>query len=196
MAPCKAIATLQIARDLRNDNAVQVSSLLNALPEELKTLCEDADKQVKESGKPFELTESKARELSVKTSERLLDMDIDEQIQNVRTFIEVVEKQREARRRLILLLVRSRCQFDAKEAAEAFYSLDKIEEELGKRKDTLMDAMALEGLDFEEEQGDKKAKKKQRELAPLTWYLNEKKQQSEEPDAKRAKVDSSTEEKV
>ena len=191
MAPCKAIATLQIARDLRNDNAVQVSSLLKALPKDIQALCEEADKEVKESGKPYELPEKKARELSVKISERLLDLDIEEQIQNVRTFIELIEKQREARQRLIHLLIRSRCQFGAKEAAEAFYGLDKIEAELSMRKDTLMDAMALEGLDFveeEEKDGKDKSKRKGRELAPLTWYLNEKKNE-EEPDSKRAKVE-------
>ena len=97
LAPCKAIATLQIARDLRNDNAVQVLSLLNALPEDAQVLCKEVDKEVKETGKPYELPEAKARELAIKTSERLLDMDLDEQLQNVRTFIELVEKQREAR---------------------------------------------------------------------------------------------------
>ena len=179
---------MQIARDLRNDSAVQVSSLLKSLPDEIQTLCEEADLQVQETGKPYELPEKKARELSVKTSERLLEMDLDEQIQNVRTFIELVEKQQKARKRLIYLLVQSRCQFGANEAAEAFYSLEKIQVELQKRKETLLDAMALEGLDFEEEKQDKdKGKKKARELPPLTWYLNEK---NGEPDAKRAKVES------
>lgn len=188
LAPCKAIATLQIARDLRNDNAVTVSSLLQSMPEELNQLCETADKEVKETGQPYELKEPKARELSVKTSERVLDMDIDEQLQNVRTFIEVVEKQREARQRLIYLLVRSRCQFGSTETAKTYYELEKMQEDLQKRKDTLMDAMELEGLDFvEEEPADDKAKKShKKELGPLTWYLNEKKDGP--PAAKKQKV--------
>lgn len=189
LAPCKAIATLQIARDLRNDNAVTVSSLLKNLPEELAQLCETADAEAKETGQPYELKESKARELSVKTSERLLDMDIDEQLQNVRTFIEVVEKQREARQRLIYLLVRSRCKFGSSEAAKAYYDLEQIQEDLQKRKDTLMDAMELEGLDFmdEEPAADKSKKSHKKELGPLTWYLNEK-DANGEPAAKKQKV--------
>lgn len=189
LAPCKAIATLQIARDLRNDTAVQLSSLLKTLPDEIKELCEEADKQVKETGKSFQVEDNKARELSLKTSERLLDMDLEEQLQNVRTFMEIVEKQREARQRLIHLLIRSRCRFGANEAAEAFYNIDDIMSELQKRKDTLLDAMALEGLDFEEtkEESDK-SKAKEEALAPLTWYTNGK-DDTGEPDSKRIKVE-------
>ena len=154
--PCTAIATLQIARDLRNDTAVQLSSLLKALPEDIKALCEEADQESKESGEPYELPADKARELSMRTSEKLLDMDLDEQLQNARTFLEIVGNQREARQRLIYLLIRSRCRFGANEAAEAFTNLEQTMKELQERKGTLLDAMALEGLDFEEESKEEK----------------------------------------
>lgn len=187
LAPCKAIATLQIARDMRNDSAVQLSSLLKALPNEVKETCDEADEQVKETGKPFQLSEQKAREFSLKTSEKLLDMDLDEQVQNVRTFLEIVEKQREARERLIFLLVRSRCQFGANEAAEEFYKLDETMEQLQKVKDTLQDGMALEGLDFEQMPSPKKSKTEV-ELEPLSWYSHGKDVEGE-PEAKKLKVD-------
>ena len=86
------------------------------------------------------------------------------------------------------MLIRSRCRFGANEAAEAFYELNKTQVELQKRKDTLVDAMALEGLDFEEEETDSKEKKKGAGLAPLTWYLNEKNGEAE-PAAKKLKLD-------
>jgi hypothetical protein len=188
--PCKAIATLQIARDMRNDSAVQLSSLLAALPEDLKQICEEADEQVKETGKPYQLSEQRAREFSLKTSEKLLDMDLQEQMQNVRTFLEIVEKQRGARERLIYLLVRSRCQFGANEAAKEFYKTEETMEQLQKVKETLQDGMALEGLDFEEafpSSSPQKSKAGEPELK-LPWYA-EGKDYDEEPEAKRLKLD-------
>lgn len=195
--PCTAIATLQIARDLRNDTAVQLSSLLKTLPEDIKALCEEAGNAPKDD--PYELPADKARELSMRTSEKLLDMDLDEQLQNARTFLEIVGNQREARQRLIYLLIRSRCRFGANEAAEAFMKLDQTTMEVRERKGVLLDAMALEGLDFEEtkEETDK-TKQMEQELAPFAWYKSEAEKEamsaveepatSEEPEAKRAKV--------
>jgi len=197
--PCTAIATLQIARDLRNDTAVQLSALLKALPDDIKDLCDQAHAEAKASGssnKPFELTSEKARELSLRTSEKLLDLDLDEQLQNVQTFLEIVGNQREARQRLILLLIRSRCRFGATEAAEAYLKLDETSQEVKKRKNALLDAMALEGMDFgEEPKIDQKKKKKQStaeeaELPPLTWYKKDD-ATTEEPKTKRTKIDSS-----
>lgn len=195
LAPCKAIATLQIARDLRNDAAVQLSSLLKGLPEDVEALCEEADKEVKETGKAYDVPDDKAKELSIKTNERLLDLDLEEQLQNIRTFREILEKQRAARQNLIRLLIQSRCKFGAQEAAEAFYKLEETMAELQQRKETLLDAMALEGLDFEEEpgpDGNKKKDDKPNSFPPLAWFLNEKvktEDSAEEPDAKRTKVE-------
>lgn len=167
---------------------MQLASLLKALPEDIKELCEDAEKETKESGQPYELPADKAREMSLRVSEKLLDMNLDEQLQNARTFLEIVGNQREARQRLIYLLIRSRCRFGANEAAEAFTNLDQISKELKDRKNTLLDAMALEGLDFEETKEEKdKAKRNEKELPPLTWYKKES-ESADEPDAKRAKV--------
>jgi len=198
--PCKAIATLQIARDLRNDSAVQLSSLLENLPADIKEMCEQAEKETTQEGgdgKPYEVPADKARDLSLRTSEKLLDLDLEEQLGNIHTFAEIVQKQREARLQLIYLLIRSRCKFGSMEAGESFYNLDKTAAELKERKETLLDAMALEGLDFEEtkeDEAEKAKKEKAQELAPLAWYLEEqakkeKDEGAEEPDAKRAKVE-------
>lgn len=191
MAHCKAIATLQIARDMRNDSAVQLSSLLKALPEELQQVCEEADQEVKETGKQYQMPDNKAREFSLKTSEKLLDMDLQEQVQNVRTFLEIVEKQREARERLIYLLIRSRCQFGADEAAEQFYKLDDTLVQLQTVKEKLQDAMELEGLDFEEAvpSSPKKKAEGEPELKPLSWYKGGKDYDGGEPEPKRLKLD-------
>lgn len=159
----------------------------------MKELCKNADKQTKETGEPFELSEDKARDFALRTNEQLLDVDLEEQLQNVRTFVEIVEKQREARQRLIHLLIQSRCQFGSNEAAEAFYNLDDIVAKLKKRKETLLDAMALEGLDFDEAEPTDKQKqqqqqKQQQTLEPLSWYKKE--EDSSEPETKRQKLSS------
>jgi hypothetical protein len=117
-------------------------------------------------------------------TDNVLDMDIDEALQNVETFRELVQKQHTAKQRLINLLLKSRCQFGSNEAAEAFYGLEDIKAKLQRRKDLLSDAMELEGLDIEE--GDKaEGEDIIKSLAPLTWY----KSNYVEPEAKRAKIE-------
>jgi hypothetical protein len=169
--PCRAVMTLQIARDLRNDGAVQLSSMLSALPEDVRTECAEAT----EAGDDYAgLDADKARAFSLKTSEALLDMDLDEQMQNVRNFRDIVERQRKARKELIHLLIQSRCDFGANEAAAAFYQGDRAKEELKERKQILMDAMELEGLDVDEEDKGQTAEVVvEEDLAPFTWYKEE-----------------------
>jgi hypothetical protein len=175
--PCRAVATLQIARDLRNDGAVQLSSMLTALPNEVQAECSEAVA----AGDAYKgLDEEKARDFSLKTSEALLEMDLEEQIQNVRNFRDIVERQRKARKELIHLLIQSRCDFGADDAAAAFYQADRAKDELKKRKQILMDAMELEGLDVEEDNG-QASETIEEELPPLTWYKEE--------DAKRQRTE-------
>jgi hypothetical protein len=161
--PCRSVATLQIARDLRNDGAVNLFSLLSGLPEEVRAECaEAAEQEDKYSG----LHEDKARPFSQKIAESLLDMDMPEQLQNIRNFRDIVQRQRQARKQVIDLLISSRCNFGANDAAAAFYGSNGIQEMLQQRKQTLVDAMELEGLDVEEE----KSRAVPEELAPFTWY--------------------------
>mmetsp|Transcript_3654 Transcript_3654/g.5593 ORF Transcript_3654/g.5593 Transcript_3654/m.5593 type:complete len:467 (+) Transcript_3654:86-1486(+) len=185
LEPCKAIATLQIARELRSDTALHYSSYFNTLSQDVQNICEEAKQQEEATGTAPEISEEEADALSLRISDDLLDLDLDEALQNVRTFREIVQKQSAAREQLIHLLIKSRCQFGSEEAAEAFYKLDDDAKLLEIRKGLLSDAMELEGLDFEEEQ-EKKATKNTKgdKLPPLSWYKPD-----SEPVAKKARTD-------
>jgi hypothetical protein len=162
--PCRVIATLQIARDLRNDGAVQLSSLLSAMPEDIRAACAKAA----EHDNHLELDEATAQDYSIRINQSLLDMDLEDQALNALTFRSIVDLQRQARQQLIELLVQSRCKFGADEAAEAFHQADRAKAELLRRRHILIDAMELEGLDVAE--NPRKEDGPEEELAPLTWY--------------------------
>lgn len=195
LEPCKAIATLQIARDLRNDAAVQLSSLLAALPEEVTAFAKEQQKSnVGGSGTDAAATPQKdigkddARQFSIAIKEELLDLDIDEQLQNVRTYRGIVARQLEARKRLLYLLIRSRCQFGSMESAEAYYGMNTSLQKVNKRKGLFADALALEGIDVDVNElasipankndgGDGMSpsdKNSNGNLPDLTWYLEHK----------------------
>jgi hypothetical protein len=185
--PCRAIATLQIARDLRNDGAVQLSSLLSAMPEDVRAACAASA----ENENKYELEDATARDFSVRIDSSLLDMDLDEQLQNVQTFRNIVDRQRQAREQLIRLLIQSRCKFGADEAASAFHGADRAKAELLRRKHVLTDAMELEGLDVvaEDTAAASELNDPEEDLAPLSWYT--KAHEGDGPlDAKRARTDS------
>jgi hypothetical protein len=184
MEPCKSIATLQVARDLRNDSAVQLSSRLSALPEEIKAFCREAQEKQQEDSTTLELSDEQAIKFAELIGDDLLDTDMDEALLNVKTFMGIVEQQKQARQELIQLLIQSRCQFGADEAAKVFYSLDDIIDNLKERKQLLSDAMDVEGLDFETGDSEETGKSKQAAaLEPLTWYI------PDEPDSKRTKLE-------
>lgn len=166
LEPCRAIATLQIARDLRNDGAMQLSSLFSAMPEDIREACATAVEQ----DNHYELDEATARDFSLRIQETLLDMDMDEQLQNAKTFRNIIERQRKARQELIELLIKSRCKFGADEAAAAYYRADSVKPELLKRKQILSDAMELEGLDVMGDDKKAASQESEAELPPLTWY--------------------------
>jgi hypothetical protein len=186
----RQIATLQIGRDLRNDNAVQLSSLLSSLPAEVRALL-DGEKQEDESDHAtIALDDEAARDLSHKVNPALLDMDLDEQLQDVLHFRELVLKQQVERKKLVELLIASRCQFGAQCAAAAFSKADRSMDELVERRQVLLDAMELEGLDITTEEASAKDVTLD-ELPPLTWYRPEAAPtitEDEEHDAKRQKV--------
>jgi hypothetical protein len=193
----RQIATLQIGRDLRNDNAVQLSSLLASLPSEVRTLLlpkEGEEDDELANAKTIALDENTARDLSGKVNPALLDMDLDEQLQDVLHFRELVLKQQIERRKLIELLIASRCNFGARDAASAFSKADRSMAELVERRQVLLDAMELEGLDVAtEEETAASNSVTLDELPPLAWYRPEasekiKEEDAEEHDAKRQKV--------
>ena len=159
LEPTRTIESLQIARDLRNDGAVQLSSLLGNLPENIRQSCKDKE----------ELTADKARDYAMRTPDVLIDMDLEEQLQSIRMYRDIVRRQRAARKQLIRALIASRCQFGAQEAAEGFDSAHRARGQLLKRKQVLMDAMELEGHDCTQEEKDMYADDSV-DFAPLEWY--------------------------
>lgn len=175
--PCRKIVTLQIARDLRNDSAVQLSSELSAMPEDIRSACATAAEDPQ-----FRIDAETAKDFSSRISNTLLDTNLEEQLQNIKIFRGVVESQRQARSELIRLLVQSRCKFGAGEAAKAFFEADRAKADLLHRKQILLDAMELEGLDVV---ADGQSEQLSDELAPLEWYNAA----EVEPPFKKAKVD-------
>mmetsp|Transcript_12569 Transcript_12569/g.27899 ORF Transcript_12569/g.27899 Transcript_12569/m.27899 type:complete len:512 (-) Transcript_12569:176-1711(-) len=200
LGSCRSLATMQISRDVRSDTAVRISTALSTLSPDVEKACHkalaDAD---------GDMSKAKVDLESIPTiSDDVLDLNIDDAIKNVKQYKEIIVKQREARKALIDMLIKSRCKFGSMEAAEAFYAIGEKEEKLKKRRLLLQDAMALEGLDVledDEENEDDDTETDlngadEGELAPLTWYEKEKAGGAEggdgastkEPEAKKARV--------
>jgi hypothetical protein len=168
--PCKAIATLQIARDLRNDTAVQLSSLLSTLPKDIHEACQKKkeDDNTKSAEEKEDLDEATIHDYSMRIPSKILDLDLDEQIQTIQTFRELIQQQQTARKQLIFLLLKSRCHFGSEPAAQAFVDLKDMSRQLIRRKQLLGDALELEGLDSEIDTNNYEGDLA--ELAPLTWF--------------------------
>mmetsp|Transcript_3203 Transcript_3203/g.7592 ORF Transcript_3203/g.7592 Transcript_3203/m.7592 type:complete len:449 (-) Transcript_3203:445-1791(-) len=165
--PCTAITTLQIARDIRTNTAVETSTALENFPADIKTACEDLD-----SGKLSELDTATTNDFSIRIPSSLIDLDIDEEASNLNMFQDIVQRQQKAREKLIYMLLRSRCKFGSAEAAQEFYEIDELAKQLKTRKELLSDALELEGLDTNEIGNNSKTKKRdlEKELPALTWY--------------------------
>jgi len=166
--PCKAITTLQIARDIRTNTAVEISTALENLPADVQTACQELD-----NGTLQELDTSTTNEFSIRIPSSLIDLDIDEEISSLNMFQDIVQRQQKAREKLIYLLLRSRCKFGSREAAQEFYEIENLANKLKKRKELLSDALELEGLDPNEIGSDADANKKrdsEQVLPSLTWY--------------------------
>lgn len=172
--PCRLIATLQIARDLRNDSAVQISSLLQSLPEPVRRFIAEAAESMEEaatSSTTYELSDSTAREFVNIMNEQLLDMNINEQLENVTTFMELIQRQRKARETIRHLLIASRCQFGADDVAATYYNMNDVYNTLKQRAQILTDAMDLEGFEVQPVNPAIAAMTKlEDELSPFPWY--------------------------
>lgn len=178
MDPCKAIATLQIARDLRNDSAVQLHSLLSNLPADILEVSDKND-----------LDEATIRDFSIRIPTQLLDMDLEEQLQTVTTFRDIVRQQQTARKKLIFLLLKSRCQFGSNEAAKEFFELKETSQKLKRRRQLLSDALELEGLETEVTE-DQDLESSLQDLPKLSWYNKGVDDELEQESAsKKARID-------
>ena len=128
--PCKAVATLQIARDVRNDTPVQLNSMLSGLPEDIAAT---AQKIQNGEMKVEDLTKATIQDFSMRMPAKLLELDLDEQYQTIKTFQDIIRQQQAAREQLIFLLLKSRCQFGSREAAKQFSDLQETSSILKKR---------------------------------------------------------------
>ncbi|KAI2513917.1 hypothetical protein MHU86_301 [Fragilaria crotonensis] len=176
--PCKAVATLQITRDLRSESSVHLRSLLTAIPKDIRKDMEAYKKQRDESGEMPELDEAKVEYYSRGLHSEILDLSVEEALDNVRSFREIVTKLKAAREKLFHLLIKSRCEFGSRQAAQAFLDIEELTEKLRKRKELILDAMDLEGV----EPPDEKPEEPMKELEGFSWY------NPDEPSVKRQKV--------
>jgi hypothetical protein len=176
--PCKAVATLQITRDLRSESCVHLRSLLAAIPKNIRDDMEQYKKQMDDTGEMPELDASKVEQYSVNLRSEILDLSVEESLDNIRSFREIVMKLKAARKKLFQLLVKSRCEFGSRLAAEAFFELEALSEQLKKRKELILDAMDLDGLEPPSEEPEEPLKG----LDDISWY------NPDESTAKRQKL--------
>ena len=201
--PCKAVATLQIARDIRHDTPVLLHGLLSNLPKDIQDYVSALSQQQQQSTNsdqstlPLvppveELEESTIQDYSRRIPTELLEMDWAEQIQTIQTFQDIIRRQRQARQKLIYLLIKSRCQLGSREAAQLFHQLDKTTMKgLKMKKQLLIDALELEGMDsvvLEDKAQEKLLDEALLDLSPLTWY-DPNDDQDATSSAKRQKVE-------
>ena len=116
----------------------------------------------------IEVIEETIEDYSKRMSSKLLDLDLQEQLGNIATFKDILIRQQEARKTLIHLLLKSRCQFGSNQAAKEFLELKELSERLQKRKQILTDALQLEGLDSVIDNTDRSAEIAK--LPELSWY--------------------------
>lgn len=173
LEPCKAVATLQIARDVRNDTPVQIHGLLQRLP---KDILEAAEKGVDVET----LDTATIRDYSIRIPQALLETDLPEAIQTIETFQDIIRKQQAARKTILNLLIKSRCQMGSEDAARLFFQLEETSKALQKKRQLLGDALELEGMDSELDKSN--LQEPLEELSSLSWYKGD-------GDAKRQKVE-------
>jgi len=162
-APCKSIATMQIARDMNNDSSHNLSTVLASVPQAVLDACQEA----KEGGGTVELKDLPD------IPDDVLDLDLEGALASVRLHKEIIEKQKELRGKCIELLIKSRCKFGSVEAAELFYTFDGVNENLKKRKASILDAMELEGLDFEAMDGRRGSAGQEETLQDFSWLTRD-----------------------
>jgi len=195
----KVIASLQIARDLGSDAAMNLSSALGSVPAEVEHACSTIHTQQQEGGDKGTISsieELLSTEQLSNLPDEILDIDLDYARKSLQTYREAILQQRKARLQCLQLLLQSRCSFGSLDAARAFgcddgsdEGMNIILEQLKKVKEKLIDAMALEGLDVEEDDADeKKMKEEEEQLKPLSWFPGQMKESDDEPEPKKQKV--------
>lgn len=174
---CKVIASIQITRDLGSDAAMNLSSALSSIPSELEEACNTILTQQQNGQDETPITDLLSSESLSNLPDEVLDLDLKYARKSLQTYKEAIRQQRKARLQCLHLLLQSRCSFGSMDAARAFcggdgsdVSMDTVLEKLKKRKEILVDAMALEGLDVEEDDEEKKTEKEEDAFKPLSWF--------------------------
>ena len=179
LEPCKAISTLQIARDVRSNPAMERSTQLSLLPNDIWDAChrQQQQQQQQQNGKAGvdndgnvddgddDDDDTTYDDYSKRIPSTLLDLDIDEELSSLELYQDIIERQRKAREKLIHLLLKSRCKFGADDAASFFHTTMQdptIVENLNKRKQVLQDALELEGADTAQIEQEELAKQKKK----------------------------------
>lgn len=180
--PAKQLASLQIARDIRNDSAIQLSSLLSGLPKDVREVCAQAAADTE----PYELKPEQAEAFSKSIHETLININLEEQLASVQLFRSILAQQNKARRRAIELLIQCRAKVGAVEAVEEFLKADRAQDQLKKRKQVLVDALELEGVAPDEDEA-KRDPATEDNLEVPSWYQ----QGTSGPPVKRIKVEES-----
>jgi hypothetical protein len=104
-------------------------------------------------------------------NEQLLDMNINEQLENVTTFMDLIQRQRKARETIHHLLIASRCQFGANDVVETYDNIRQVYTVLKQRAQILADAMDLEGFEVQPVNPAIAAMAAlETELPPFPWY--------------------------
>lgn len=118
-----------------------------------------------------------------------LDLDLKYAKQSLQTYKEAIRQQRRARLQCLHMLLQSRCSFGSMDAARILFGKEKNEDnttadaeipvndildKLKKKKEALADALALEGLDVEEDaEEEKKLEKEEKNMVPFSWFVEE-----------------------
>jgi hypothetical protein len=195
LEPSRLVMSGQIARDLRNDNTVQLSNLLMSLPDPIREECAKADEEGESyAGLSTERAMEFAKMLRSKSTlaedngghDTLLDMNIQEQLNSIHTYRELIMRQQQAREQVVSLMIASRGKLGAEKTAAAFSSTQEILQTLQRRQQLLVDALELEGIDVSAEQ---QAKAKFPELAPFDWLTPGDSAAAEEGANKRPRVE-------
>jgi hypothetical protein len=188
---------IALSTDLGSDAAMNLSSALDKVPAEVEQACEIIYAQQQQEGGEDGTTSMEeliSTEQLSNLPDEILDIDFGYARKSLHTYREAILQQRKARLQCLHLLLQSRCSFGSLDAARAFgcddgsnEGMDIILVQLKKMKEKLIDAMALEGLDVEEDDVDEKKMKEEEQLKPLSWFPGRTKE-SEEPASKKQKV--------
>lgn len=164
---------------------MNLSSVFGHISPEIEELCKTM-KQQNEADEDDASKEKRSKMLT-KLPDDFLDLDLKYAKQSLLTYSNAIRQQKRARAQCLHLLLQSRCSFGSMEAARIIFgenkmdssaddtpNIDDILEKLKRRKEELTDALALEGLDVEEDaEEEKKLEKEEKVIVPFSWFLEE-----------------------